>query len=237
MGDGSDRTWRFTSRSPGIKPRKASGEAGFVGCPLSALIHPWRYSRGASMRSEVCRFRSGRLSPQSTGGCCFFKERSAGGSSAFKDPHLKRRRPGAISEYSHLMHCESFRAVEICGIAQQKTHQASRRRSFALGCAAREVQSLSHQSPASLFAQRRVHEPSRGLLARLRRMVDGQHHHVSPQHLHQYAAHAAWMEDHRRLDNGALAKRVVSLAMARIRCLGSGRGTGSGQDNLGAHVS
>lgn len=50
-------------------------------------------------------------------------------------------------------------------------------------------------------------------LARLRRMVDGQHHHVSPQHLHQYAAHAAWMEDHRRLDNGALAKRVVALAM------------------------
>lgn len=51
-------------------------------------------------------------------------------------------------------------------------------------------------------------------LARLRRMVDGQHHHVSPRHLHQYAAHAAWMEDHRRLDNGALAKRVLSLAMA-----------------------
>ena len=52
-------------------------------------------------------------------------------------------------------------------------------------------------------------------LARLRRMADGQHHHVSPQHLHQYAAHAAWMEDHRREDNGALAKRVVSLAMAQ----------------------
>ncbi len=50
--------------------------------------------------------------------------------------------------------------------------------------------------------------------ARLRRMVEGQHHHVSPQYLHQYAAHAAWMEDHRRLDNGALAHRVVGLAMA-----------------------
>lgn len=50
-------------------------------------------------------------------------------------------------------------------------------------------------------------------LARLRRMVDGQHHHVSPQHLHQYAAHAAWMEDHRRIDNGALAKRIAGLAM------------------------
>ena len=40
--------------------------------------------------------------------------------------------------------------------------------------------------------------------SRLRRMVQGQHHHVSPRYLHQYAVHAAWMEDHRRMDNGAL---------------------------------
>jgi transposase-like protein len=51
-------------------------------------------------------------------------------------------------------------------------------------------------------------------LARLRRMVEGQHHHVSPQYLHQYAAHAAWMEDHRRIDNGMLARNVATLAMA-----------------------
>ena len=51
-------------------------------------------------------------------------------------------------------------------------------------------------------------------LARLRRMVEGQHHHVSPQHLHQYAVHAAWMEDHRRKDNGTLTRQAVSLAMA-----------------------
>lgn len=51
-------------------------------------------------------------------------------------------------------------------------------------------------------------------LARLRRMVDGQHHHVSPQHLHAYAAHAAWAEDHRRLDNGALCHRALGLALA-----------------------
>ncbi|MDI4657892.1 IS1595 family transposase [Xanthobacter autotrophicus] len=50
--------------------------------------------------------------------------------------------------------------------------------------------------------------------SRLRRMVAGQHHHVSPQHLHQYADHAAWLEDHRRMDNGALAHRVAGLAMA-----------------------
>lgn len=50
--------------------------------------------------------------------------------------------------------------------------------------------------------------------ARLRRMVRGQHHHVSPQHLHQYANHAAWLEDNRRQPNGTLARRVVAGAMA-----------------------
>ncbi len=50
--------------------------------------------------------------------------------------------------------------------------------------------------------------------SRLRRMVSGQHHHVSPKYLHQYAAHAAWLEDHRRESNGALASRIVRNAMA-----------------------
>jgi len=49
--------------------------------------------------------------------------------------------------------------------------------------------------------------------SRLRRMVDGQHHHVSPQYLYQYANHAAWLEDNRRTDNGTLAQIVVSNAM------------------------
>lgn len=49
--------------------------------------------------------------------------------------------------------------------------------------------------------------------SRLRRMVRGQHHHVSPQYLHQYAAHAAWIEDNRRLDNGALTSRALGLAL------------------------
>jgi hypothetical protein len=44
-------------------------------------------------------------------------------------------------------------------------------------------------------------------------MVQGQHHHVSPRYLHQYAVHAAWMEDHRRMDNGALARRALRLAL------------------------
>jgi transposase-like protein len=49
--------------------------------------------------------------------------------------------------------------------------------------------------------------------SRLRKMVEGQHHHVSARYLHQYAAHAAWIEDHRRLDNGALAHRALGLAL------------------------
>ena len=49
--------------------------------------------------------------------------------------------------------------------------------------------------------------------SRLRRMVSGQHHHVSPQYLYQYANHAAWLEDNRRTDNGTLAQIVVSNAM------------------------
>lgn len=49
--------------------------------------------------------------------------------------------------------------------------------------------------------------------SRLRRMVRGQHHHVSGKYLHQYAEHAAWLEDNRHLDNGAMAKRVIGLAL------------------------
>lgn len=49
--------------------------------------------------------------------------------------------------------------------------------------------------------------------SRLRLMVSGQHHHVSPRYLHKYAAHAAWLEDHRRLDNGALVHAALGLAL------------------------
>lgn len=50
--------------------------------------------------------------------------------------------------------------------------------------------------------------------SRLRRMIRGQHHFVSPKYLHQYAVHAAWLEDHRRESNGDLTTRVVRNAMA-----------------------
>ena len=57
-------------------------------------------------------------------------------------------------------------------------------------------------------------------------MVRGQHHHVSPHRLHAYAAHAAWMEDHRQLDNGALAKRALASRWL-IPSRGSGKAIGS----------
>ena len=50
--------------------------------------------------------------------------------------------------------------------------------------------------------------------SRLRRMVDGQHHHVSARYLYQYAAEAAWKEDHRSLSNGDAFRHTVALAMA-----------------------
>jgi transposase-like protein len=50
--------------------------------------------------------------------------------------------------------------------------------------------------------------------SRLRRMIRGQHHFVSPKYLHWYASHAAWLEDHRRESNGDLTMRVVRNAMA-----------------------
>jgi transposase-like protein len=53
--------------------------------------------------------------------------------------------------------------------------------------------------------------------SRLRKMCEGQHHHVSARHLHQYAAHAAWLEDHRRLSNGALAHRMLGLALGHSK--------------------
>ena len=50
--------------------------------------------------------------------------------------------------------------------------------------------------------------------ARLRRMVGGQHHKVGGRLLGAYAAHAAWLEDHRGQGNGALADRLIGGALA-----------------------
>ena len=74
-----------------------------------------------------------------------------------------------------------------------------------------ETMRINHQIAYSLNGA--CTNQAESFLSRLRRMVGGQHHHVSPQHLHQYASHAAWLEDHRREDNGGLAKRALSLAL------------------------
>jgi transposase-like protein len=49
--------------------------------------------------------------------------------------------------------------------------------------------------------------------SRLRRMVSGQHHRVSPKYLYQYANHAAWLEDRRENSNGVNAHAVIAAAM------------------------
>lgn len=50
--------------------------------------------------------------------------------------------------------------------------------------------------------------------SRLRRMVGGQHHWVDGRHLGAYAAHAAWLEDHRDWSNGTLAGQLIAKALA-----------------------
>ena len=49
--------------------------------------------------------------------------------------------------------------------------------------------------------------------SRIRRMVTGQRHHVSPRYLYTYANQAAWLEDHRSETNGELTAQAVTNAM------------------------
>ncbi len=49
--------------------------------------------------------------------------------------------------------------------------------------------------------------------SRLRRAITGQHHHVSPRYLAQYANEAAWREDHRRQDNGTQVGAMLGLSL------------------------
>lgn len=54
---------------------------------------------------------------------------------------------------------------------------------------------------------------AKSFFSRLRRIIGGQHHHVSARYLYQYANHAAWLEDNRRTDNGTLAHILVLNSM------------------------
>ena len=71
---------------------------------------------------------------------------------------------------------------------------------------------INHQEAYSLDGKHT--NMAESYFSRLRRMVRGQHHFVSPKYLFQYANHAAWLEDHRREDNGALVSRAGAAAMA-----------------------
>jgi transposase-like protein len=70
---------------------------------------------------------------------------------------------------------------------------------------------INHQQAYSLNGA--CTNQAESFLARLRRMVMGQHHHVSPQYLYQFANEAAWKEDHRRLSNGELSYKKLALAL------------------------
>jgi transposase-like protein len=71
---------------------------------------------------------------------------------------------------------------------------------------------INHSEAYSVFGVSTNQAES--FFSRLRRMIRGQHHHVSARYLHAYASHAAWLEDHRRLSNGALCHRALGLALA-----------------------
>lgn len=55
---------------------------------------------------------------------------------------------------------------------------------------------------------------SESYFARLRRMIRGQHHRVGSGRLGGYAAHAAWLEDHRRQSNGALVAQAIGNGLS-----------------------
>ncbi len=62
--------------------------------------------------------------------------------------------------------------------------------------------------------------------SRLRRMIGGQHLRVEGRYLDAYAAHAAWLEDHRDESNGALGGSLIGGALA-APVSRTGRATGN----------
>ena len=78
-------------------------------------------------------------------------------------------------------------------------------------------------SLAALFEMRRINHSlayaignthtnwAESYFARLRRMIDGQHHRSSPEHLREYAAHAAWLENHRHESHERRMMTIVRL--------------------------
>ena len=60
-------------------------------------------------------------------------------------------------------------------------------------------------------------------------MIRGQHHRVAAKHLGGYAAHAAWLDDHRLESNGALANRLIRNVLTfPVSCAWKGYWEGAG---------
>lgn len=75
-----------------------------------------------------------------------------------------------------------------------------------------ETQRINHSDAYSLDG---VHtNMAESYFSRLRRMIRGQHHAVSAKRLGGYAAHAAWLEDHRFDSNGRLADRLIGNVLS-----------------------
>ena len=91
-----------------------------------------------------------------------------------------------------------------------------------------DVERINHSDAYSFLGGIHVNG-AESYFARLRRMIRGQHHRVSPSRLGGYAAHAAWLEDHRRQSNGALVAQLIGDASSPPRLAASGRAIGDAQ--------
>ena len=76
-----------------------------------------------------------------------------------------------------------------------------------------DLERINHSDAYSFFDGVHVNG-AESYFSRLRRMIRGQHHHVSPGNLGSYAIHAAWLEDHRRYSNGALVDAMIGNGFA-----------------------
>lgn len=73
---------------------------------------------------------------------------------------------------------------------------------------------LRRVNHSDAYSENGVHtNMAESFFSRLRRMVRGQHHAVSGKYLGAYAGHAAWLEDHAKKSNGALADRLIRGAL------------------------
>ena len=75
-----------------------------------------------------------------------------------------------------------------------------------------ELKRVNH---SEAYSENGVHTNlAESYFSRLRRMIRGQHHAVSGKYLGAYAVHAAWLEDHGKESNSALANRLIADALA-----------------------